>query len=68
MKEGASKLKWLNFEIMNTCIALSVEVWDLNDVTSFNASWYSEPDVDGLFDVFKLDGECLVLLGLGLGL
>ena len=61
MKEGASKLKWLNFEIMNTCLAISVEVWDLNDVTSFNASWNSEPEVDGLFDVFKLHGECGVL-------
>jgi len=61
MKEGASKLKWLNFEIMKTRIALSVEVWDLNDVTSFNASWNREPDVDGLFDVFKLHSECGVL-------
>ena len=68
MKKGAAKLKFLDFEIMNTCLAISVEVWDLNDVTNFNASWNSEPEVDGLFDVFKLDGECLVLLGLGLGL
>ena len=68
MKEGTAKLKGLDFEIMNTCIAISVEVWDLDDVTSFNASWNREPNIDGLFDVFKLDGECLVLLGLGLGL
>ena len=61
MKEGAANLKFLNFEIMNTCIALSVEVWDLNDVTSFNASWNREMEVDGLFDFFKLHGECGVL-------
>ena len=67
MKERTTELKGLDFEIMNTCIAISVEVWDLDDVISFNASWNSEPNIDGLFDVFKLDGECLVLLGLGLG-
>ena len=61
MKEGAAKLKFLDFEIMNTCVAVSVEVWDLNDVTSFNASWNGEPEVDGLFDVFKLNGEGVVL-------
>ena len=61
MKEWSSNLKCLNFEIMNTCITSAAEVWDLNDVPSFNASWYREPDVDGLFDVFKLDGECGVL-------
>ena len=61
MKKGAAKLKFLDFEMMNTCLAISVEVWDLNDVTNFNASWNREPEVDGLFDVFKLDGECGVL-------
>ena len=61
MKKGAAKLKFLDFEIMNTCVAVSVEVWDLNDVINLNASWNSEPDVDGLFDVFKLHGKCGVL-------
>ena len=61
MKEGATKLKCLNFEIMNTCITVAVEVWYLNDVPSFNASWNREPEVDGLFDVFKLHGKCGVL-------
>ena len=61
MKEGTAKLEFLDFEIMNTCLAISVEVWDLNDVTSFNASWNGEPEVDGLFDVFKLNGEGVVL-------
>ena len=68
MKERTTELKGLDFEIMNTCIAISVEVWDLDDVTSFNASWNREPNIVGLFDVFKLDGECIVLLGLGRGL